>query len=86
MSPGTNQQACSVCGRKVPRRFCHRNRAGAYICHACQARRKGKGRLAVSIIRARMVIPEMGRRAVLLLAVVLAAALTAALVVLFATT
>ena len=29
--------ACSICSDRLPRQLVHRNRAGAYICHACQA-------------------------------------------------
>jgi hypothetical protein len=29
--------ACSICSNRLPRQFVHRNRAGAYICHPCQA-------------------------------------------------
>jgi hypothetical protein len=79
-----NLQVCSVCGSKVERRFCHRNRAGAYICHPCQARQQGKGLLSVAVIRIRMTIPEIGRKTAILLAIGLAVVFTVAMVFLLA--
>lgn len=28
---------CSGCGATVPRRHCHKNRYGEYVCRSCQA-------------------------------------------------
>jgi hypothetical protein len=39
MCPSRETYACAVCSEKLPREFVHRNRAGAYICHVCQAER-----------------------------------------------
>jgi hypothetical protein len=43
MCPSRETYACAVCSEKLPREFVHRNRAGAYICHVCQAERDNAG-------------------------------------------
>ena len=43
MCPSRETFACSLCSEKLPREFVHRNRAGAYICHVCQAERNQAG-------------------------------------------
>ena len=43
MGPGRETYACALCSQKVPRELAHRNRAGAYICHVCQAERNNAG-------------------------------------------
>ncbi len=77
-------QFCSHCGDKVPRRFCHRDRGGAYICHPCRAKRQGRGWLVIALIRTRMVLPAVGRRAALALAGLLGVALVVATLILIA--
>ncbi len=43
MCPSRETYACAVCSERVPRELAHRNRAGAYICHVCQAERNNAG-------------------------------------------
>ena len=53
--------ACSICGDRLPREFVHRNRAGAYICHRCQAVQQHRGFLAVTWLRLRLWLHRASR-------------------------
>jgi len=48
--PGIDREsvACATCGEQVPRRFTHRNSAGAFICRPCLAEARQRG-LAVEL-------------------------------------
>lgn len=59
--PGRPTYACSVCGDRVPREFVHRNRAGAYICHACRADQKNANILIRMGKRLQLKLLRIGR-------------------------
>jgi len=54
---------CIVCGAEVPRRECHRNRHGEYICHKCQRGRASRRWLEIGS-------SQLSRAAVYLIALV----------------
>jgi hypothetical protein len=40
MDPASNMRICTICGARVRREDCHRNRYHEYICHTCRATRR----------------------------------------------
>ena len=82
--PGRPTYACSVCSERVPREFVHRNRAGAYICHACRAEQQNAGALTRLGKRVQRAALRVGRPTLYSVAAFLVALVVAYLIVMLA--
>jgi hypothetical protein len=81
MCPAHEKYTCSLCGEQVPRKFCHRNRFGAYICHSCQAAHRKAGVVARTQARLRVTLHKIGGPALYAVAAFLAAIAIAVVIV-----
>ena len=74
-------RSCPRCGTLVPRKFCHRNRRGEYICQACHAKQRKAGMARRFLTRAQLTLYKTGRTTLYVSLAILVALAVSAIIV-----